>query len=537
MTRAILSALALASLFAARDALALTRPDRAVAMALADARAVAAESGAAVLTQRYVMAHTADDETRAALALAVNTALLHGAEPWRPAAVGDGTVWRVDLAELTAHDADKLALMLDTWDRMSDPQFYASSDQTKQILAPPFIHDGTRWTRATLRVLVPLAHADPGGQLSELATLTNSLAPIVSLGQFLRQALNSDLGGLYPEFRQFDLAPEKGTAEEAFLRRGGVILDDLATRNADQRVVLMSRITGQPRTVEYAPTAATRPSVGPTIATITRDYFAGAIQAGAHPFENLAGRKHDGTEIFLPTAEGGMEFALFNGAGGFVRSAPLNPPGSLAADRTVPPPSPPVLQGPSSCLRCHITTNADTKLLGPFQAAPNWVTWLAETRVGMWQFDVFAEAGDSGAGRKRLVNLFSGETNEAFSYAGRTYAKFVFTACGKPLEEAIAGMMRVHDAWVYAKVDPSFALRTLGYDEGDNARAVALFNTICPPTGAEPLRLSLVRAWREDRPVAITIDDWLAVYAEVALRVAAWEAEQTAKQAEQPAAD
>lgn len=503
------------------------RPDRAVAIAVQDAETLALQNPAFPLRMRYVMVNDPDEDTRPAISFTANTTLLFNSEPLRPLPVGTEGVWRVDLAEYAGHDETTLRRLMDTWDRMQDPQFYLPTDDFKTISTPWYFHtDGKRYNKVQVRVVVGARHADVDGRLARLVELTGCAVPIISIGQFERFLLNSDFGGLYPQFRGFEQAPEKGTAEEAFLLRANIDLQQLGARNSDQRVVCYGIPTGQPRLIEYMNAAVTRPGVGPTIATITRDFFAGPIDQNKHPLENLAERKHDGTEIFLPTPEGGLEFALFNGQGGFVKSAPPN----LAADRTIPAPWLPILQGPSSCIRCHSQTNAEVLVNSIYQPAPNYVTYLRnaefKTTAGVVKFDVFKESGDSGKALKRLVSLYNGETTDAFAWAGRTYAKFVFDATGVPFEQACRAMLKVHDDWLYSFVTPKKACLTLGYKVETEEQAVLLFNQICP-IAPEPLRVTQIRAWdAKERPFKIPIDDWLTVYPEVALRVQIWESAQ-----------
>lgn len=518
------------------------RPDRAVAIALEDCKALVEADPQAVIYSRWVMFNEPvilevngkeQDVTRAGLSHAVNTALLHGATIFRPYMTADRTVYRLDLAQYAEHEGKTLQIILDTWERMTDNQFYLPTGEKKLLNSPRYkFTDGKVYSAVYGKKIVPAAHADINGQLSELCKLTYSQVPIISAGQFLRFAMNSDFGGLYPEFRNFDISPEKGTAEEAFLLRAGVDLKVLGARNSDQRVVCMGKPTANIRLVEYVPAAITRPAVGPVIATITRDYFSGKeVDPNNHPIENLADRKHDGTEIFLPTTSGGLEYALFQGNGDFVRSAPLNPPNSLAWDSTLPQPFLPVLQGPSGCIRCHINQNSQTKLLSIYQPAPNFVTWLRDVTVSGQRFDVFDDKGVKSAEAKarldRLVSLYNGETSEAFTWAGRTYAKFAFECSNIPLEFAANSWLKVHDQWLYSYVTPKRALLTLGYKVENELEAVEVFNQICPPA-PEPLRITQLRAWKNGadgqlRELPLTVDDFLAVYPEIALRISKWE--------------
>lgn len=504
-------------------------PELAVREALADATSLASVDPAFPVRMRWVMVNQPTAATRAVLSFAANTALLHGPDPWRPLPLASGAVFRLDLAEYAAYDNARLGLLLDTWDRMQDTQFYLPTDERRNVPSPPFVHGGKRWTSRSVRVVVPAPHADVGGQLTQLIQLTGSAAPIISLGQFLRFTMNSDAGGLYPEFRQFDLAPERGTDEEAFLARADVKLENLSARNADMRVLLTRKPTAGVGFIEAVPTAGAQLPVGPTATFITRDYFYGDVDAGVHPFENLLDRRHDATEIFLPTAAGGYDYALFNGQGRFVRSAPLNPPQTVASDRTVPAPHPPILQAPSSCIRCHIQDNPDTRLFGILQRAPNYVTAWRTANLGTdaagqpVRWDVLFNQGKAGNDLERVVSLFKGDMAEVLPWAGRTYSRFVFAAAGAPLEEAVRATMSAHDEWLYSYVTPKDAVLTLGWVCATDEQARQLFNQLVP-FAAEPNRLMLLRSWGQPMengaPLEqkMTIDDWLSLYPEVALR-------------------
>lgn len=543
----------------------LMRPDVAVGSALEDAKALAATDPRLALACRYVMVNepllidstlpngeaTKIDATKGALSLAANTAFLVGSEPYRlipiPTLAGESCLYRVDLAAFYDYDEKRLRLALDTWDRMQDSQFYIRTDQLKLVSCPrtPWTDPKTGkagvYTGWNINVLIPAAHANVNGALTELCKLTGCMVPIISSGQFLRYTLNSDFGGLYPEFQQLDLSPVKGSAEDAFLALSGIVLDELDKRRSNRRVILTRKPTSSPGSVEYFWTEATGADKGPGLGSITRDYFTGVeIDPNKHPFENLLDRKHDGSEIFAPTPAGGFRFGLFDGKGGFVRSAPLNPPKSLAADRTIPAPFLPILQGPSGCIRCHIYENPETKRFGLFQPAPNYLKWMLDVEVNGQRFDIFAELTKGKTTKdalknvpkhvlfakdealSELVSTYNGETDNAFSFGGQTYAAYVFDASGLTMETAITAMMTLHDNWLYAYVSPRKALLTLGYKTESEEEASVLFDQLIPPA-PEPLRITQLRAWKKGRRLPLTIDDWLAVYPEAAARVYATE--------------
>lgn len=514
----------------------VTRPLDAVAMSYADAKAIYEHDALSVAVMRYISVYEADETTRAGISYAVNTAMLHSADSRRVVPVGNGTVFRLNVAELVDFDEKLTRLLLDTWDRMTDETFYLQTDKAVLKLAAPYKHtDGRRYTAVNAKVQIPAPHADATGELSELCKLTGSIVPIISAGQFMRFALNSDFGGLYPDFRNFDKAPEKGSFEESLLIRAGVDLKEIERRKSDQRVACHGTPTGQPRIVEYANAAVTQPDKGAMVVSITRDFLAGPIRADKHPFENLGDRKHDNSELFVPTASGNLDFALSDGNGNFVASAPPN----AAADRTIPAGFLPILQGASGCIRCHMVTNPETKRLAIYQPAPNYITYMRQVRIGDLQFDVLAENGDQGKELARLVSLFKGETDGPFAYSGRAYANFVFEATGLPLEAASAAMFKIHDGHLYEFVTPKKFMLMQGYKTASDEQAVELLNTVCPPQTMvvdgvvksirEPLRITELRAFTAAKnatpsvQIKMTIDDSLAIYSEVALRIQAYE--------------
>lgn len=506
---AFLTVVTLCNIAFGQDAVRATlmRPDAAVARALADVAAIAEKDQVAALRQRYVMFNAVNEINEPALGYCVNTVLNFAGETYKPIPVVPGLLYRLDLGIYADGREDRIQLLLDTWDRIQDSQFYLLADERVIKSAPRWLHDGQVFSAVSIRNKIPAAHCNLDGQLDSLCELTASLVPIVSAGQFFHYGLDA----LYYEFRQFDQHPEHGTPEEAFLRRAGVDLKDFGSRNVDQRAVLVRKPTANWGIVEYMPSPATRLSVGPAIATITRDFFEGSIDANKHALENLSGRKHDGSEAIIFKSDGGLEFALFDADGRFVRDAPPN----LATDRTVPEPFLPVLGGAIACIRCH----------GPdagFKPAANYVTWLRDIRVGQYRFDVFSEGKGTDQELLRLVSLYSGETVEAFEVARKTHAKFGIAASGIPVEDAMAATAEVHDRWVYRYVTPKLACETLGYATESDEQAVELFNQICPPA-PEPLRVTALRGWSETTPLKLTVFDWLDIYPEVALRVLNWE--------------
>lgn len=498
----------------------IAKPADAVRIAYADAVAISNATPQALPQLRYLFMREPSDANRAALGYILNTALNHAGDSYGAVSLADGLVWRVDLALYADAKADKLVALLAAWERQRDAQFYLLTDALKQVFAPRFVLNGKAFSQVSVKRSIPAPYADPQGELTALAAMLVTEIPILSAEQFARFALGTARAdgdavnpiandGLYYEFRAIEPNPEKQTAEAAFLARAGVDLAEFGERNVDQRVALVRTPTGSPGIVEYAPSTATRPSIGPSIATITRDYFQGAIRADKHPFENLLDRKHDGSEAITFKQDGGLEFALFDARGGLVREAPPN----LASDNT----NPHVLKrlhGAISCIRCH----------GPnamFQPAPNYITALRGVAVDGARFDVFA--GDEQTTR-RLVSLFNGETVDAFATARLTHAKFSILSSGQPTEAVAAAVASLHDGWLYGDVDPAKVVKLLGYDCGeDNWLAVDVFNRICPPIGIEPLRVTQIRAWRNEFPLRMTVDDLLSVYPEIATRVLAWE--------------
>lgn len=487
------------------------RPDSAVAAALADAKALAAVNPAFPPRMRYVMANVASPDVTAAMGYAGSMVLNFTGDAYRPVPFKGGTMFRIDLGVYSGFNPKRLRGLLDTWDRMQDEQFYLPTDSFKKI--------GSH----NVQVVVPAAHADVNGQLTELIALTGSAVPIISIGQFLRFGMSTLDGNLYYDFRQIERNPAKGTAEDAFLARAGITPADIADLGADQRVVLPSDVTGNWRVIEYYYSPITRAAIGPSLVTISRDWARGRIEPDEHGLENLAQeysrgeRSHDASEILIFGPDGKIEAAIFDKNGALLNGAPPN----VVSDRLVPAPHPAELDGGIiSCMRCHGPQDA------MFKPAVNYVSGLRNIKIDGKQWDIFKSR--QGQSLQRVISQFNGETKDAFAIARITHSKFAFQASGVKVETATRATAKIFDDWVYGYITPKTALLTLGYEAKDEEQAVEWFNTICPPVIEEPLRVSLMRGLMETEPgvftpMKMTTDDWLEVYPEVALRVRVWE--------------
>lgn len=459
---------------------------------------------------RYFWAIDSAEEFHDAFAYALNTAASHSPNLYQPERLAEGRLIRVDLRRLApqASDYARLVSVLETL-AGTDPYFHT---QGKKTVAPYKASDGKVYDFVVGSDLA--LHSDPSKHLL-LVTLTGSSAPILRADWFLVKLLSVLDGGLYYKLRGFDAKPASGTQEEAFHSSLGADPKQAAALRSDERLVTWhSNVTGKPRAIEFFYAANVRPSLGPSLLTITRDYFDGPIDGKRHVMKNLLNYQFDGSEQIGMLPNGMLAFALFDAAGKLVNVAPQN----LVTDRTVPPPHTANLQPGISCIRCHASDEG-------WKVAQNDLKLVTSGEFAVDLFDDESSQDDPADTLDRLVGLYSGDIDEPLRVARTTHAKAVFKLTGQEPTPVMEYVGRAYNAYAYDSITPAVACREAGYQVNDDS-AVDVFNRICPklpPNAAgvspESITIASLRAWTKEKPIRIPRGDWEQEFCDFALRV------------------
>lgn len=509
-------------------------PYEAVKLAAADLETISPDAQG---YQRYFLTYDRSKEFYGAFNYVLNSCLSHASTLYRPPVIADGWLIRVDIRRLWPRKEDYEALFPE-FEKLAqiDPYFHVTGElviQEKVLVNVPRYKasDGKfytqKWdvkevkkfgTEHALHLLGPDAEQAP---IYALVKSCNSEAPILRADWFMYIVSSQDPrdNGKYYTFRRIknsDPDDEKKTAEVLWLANQGVNYDTIQNIRSDQRLgIWRSRVTGSPRVIEYFFTSSTRPSIGPSAAFITRDWFVGKIDAKRHPIKNLLNYDHDGTEAmgFLPN--GMISWVLFDSDGALVDIAPQE----LVTDRTVPAPYPTNLQPPISCWRCHYPTDM-------WMPASNDILALSKGKLGLNFFDDESDKETPEDTLDRLTGLYAGEADEALRLVGNTHAKATFIVTGGMQVTAVGTKIsEVYNVYRYGPVTPRQACLELGWRVSD-AQALELFNQILPKLppnrfGVRPesVTIGTLRAWTDKNQLNVNRDDWEQEYADAMLRV------------------
>lgn len=450
------------------------------------------------------------DDFHAAFAYALNTACSHSPNLYRHDRLADGRLIRVDWRRLApkAEDYARLRKLLEGL-ALVDPYFHTIG---RRKVAPYKASDGQTYDFVVGSDVA--LHSGPDKHLL-LATLTGSAAPILRADWFITKILSTLDGGQYYKLRGIVARPEKGTAEEAFHASLGADPKQAAALRSDERLAQwFSHVTGKPRAIEFFYATNSRPSLGPSLLTITRDYFDGPIDGRRHVLKNLLSYQFDGSEQIGSLPNGMLAFALFDAAGGLVDVAPQN----LVTDRTVPAPHTANLQPAISCIRCHASEEG-------WKAAQNDIALVTGGKFAVDIFDDESSPEDVADTLDRLAGLYGGDIAEPLRVARTTHAKAVFALTGKEPAPVMEYVGATYNRYAFEAITPRIACADAGYAVSDE-KAVALFNQLCPPLPAnsagvspESITIASLRAWTKEKPIWIPRSDWEQEFSDFALRV------------------
>lgn len=399
---------------------------------------------------RYVWISDFTVEKAKAVTLGINYPS-RASVPTRLTPLLDGSILRVDLRKLAPRNAD-LEEWMANWELLRfDPTF------NLLITKDMFAHVAALKTQPVCRVRedgrfrsVPFGKLNlkdvdvvriTGPHLNDesiygLQDLTGSAAPIVEARYFLQRTLttiqdkglwNTLYAGIYYElagtpeskdgrstdedllFRQLGVGSEKETADQVFDRL-----------RSDQRIAVFRRtLNGKPTRVDFIPTLSRRLGDGVSFLSITHDVKDESIDVGQHPIMNLAKFKDDAREAIFTRASGMPGYVLYDGKGKLQRFVPPD----VAADRGIPAPHQPILQGAISCIHCHEAGGSD-----------GWQPVSNDVRTLLAEVDVFAELSQGNKpladALDRLAGQYLGSPAKLLQRARDDYAATVLAVTG-----------------------------------------------------------------------------------------------------------
>jgi len=430
-------------------------------------------------------------EWPAAINFAINTAASHAVTIQLGQPIANGWMLRYDLRRL-APQAKQLARLIETWDGLAidDPYFHVPAANSKiqaAILAP---------------------HLEQPEAVA-LTALASSGGAIYRADWLLVKMLSTLEGGRYYDFLQVDRGqPKAGTQQTEWLATLGVFERQTQQLSADQRAGLFrSAVTGKPRRLDVFYGLGR----GGNLVSITHDISDDDVAAEKHPIRNLLNIADVAHEIIVERPNGLHAFALTNGKGEFVDSAPDN----VASDSTIPAPHTRRLQPAISCIRCHGPTDG-------WQPFSNDVQTIL--RSGL---DVFTDLADKENTREqiidRLAGLYAGDLDAPdgpLGRARRNYLAAVFRITGGPrVGQDDAGKLSVvgsvsalcgaiYQQQRYDLVTPARAALELGWQDATLADALGPVDSL---SAVDPVVGSLLAG------VSVNRSDWESVFADAAL--------------------
>ncbi len=462
---------------------------------------------------RYLYINSFTAEKLKALTLGINY-VSRATVPLRLTPLASGFVVRVDLRYF-APRADDLKLWLTLWEEFRfDPSFnlLITRGMFANILALPEEKQPTARVRRgqhfedvafkslNLRDVDVVRFISPAlDQKTVIAVqdFSGSAAPIVEASYFLTRLLTTIqdkgvfktlYGGLYYEFAGIPESQDaKVTDEDLLFRQLGIGSSDetavqfLDRLRSDQRLaVFRSQVTGKPRRVDIIGTPVRRPGDGISIASITHDLRDQDVDIDQHPIMNLVDFKDAAREMIFTRPNGTPGYTLYNSAGRLQRFVPQD----IAADRTIPAPHTPVLQGAVSCISCHEADGSD-----------GWKFLSNDVKTLVSDVNVF---DDLKRGNKpladtidRIAGQYLGSPDKFIKRARDDYAETVLRITGPwkasaksaqtdIVRQAAKEIIGIVWEYKYNSVDAYIALRELGFLV-PKEHAVKFLKLLLPP--------------------------------------------------------
>jgi len=384
---------------------------------------------------RYIWLRDSSKETYAATTLFINSVINRSSIAVKPPLVAGGALVRVEFWRM-GDTIEQVKEQVKLWDSLSekDPQFHLSQVQT----------DGKSKDKKTIVESAPhLGVPMPVGLCYRYDWL-------------IHQGGTTADGGSYYDFR--GLIPGK-TKLNDYLTDRGVPLDRIRKKNALNRMVTISKVTGKVRAIELYESSDVPPSESPAIAAVTQDIFDDQTDPNFDAFLSLRGAKFQGQEVLVKLRNGCIEATLWNGEGILVTEAPPN----LVMDYMIPDGHGKRLQPFISCVRCH----------GPnemMQPATNQVKQLLDGRLrvlGDTSADRFSQF-DAIRQIQFLYGARQSQLDKVFQDTRDSFDAFTITTGSLTAKEACQAMTKAYNDYEYGYIDAALACDELGIDPKDN---------------------------------------------------------------------
>jgi hypothetical protein len=428
----------------------------------------------------------------------VNAAASSASTIQRPAILLDGALVRWDLRQL-APDPKELVRLAKVWDDLaqSDPYFTVR----KQAIVG----------KQTVTVTAFAPHLP--NEITQLAAVTNSKAPILRADWCIVKMLTTVDGGQYYNFAGIERSPKQGTAQAAFLASVGADEQKSQQLAGDQRAAMFrSEVTGKPRRIDVFRGVAGRAGTG--LVSVTHDVKDGDVDARQNPLLSILRFNDRAREVIAEKNNGLHLYALFDAFGRLQDEVPPN----IAADATIPRPHTQRLEPARGCIVCH----------GPddgWKHFGNDVATMLGTRNGS-RLDVIDDLSEKNLTTDqildRLAGLYAGgdDLNRKMSRGRDDYAAAVWKATGgmEPAAAA-AGIANVFDAYRYQQVGADGACLELGYKVSpDNALPALRWLLPNLPVAADGISPEDGRIAALKAGIKINRGDFEAVFADAQVR-------------------
>lgn len=466
-------------------------------------------------TQWYVWVpdHLNSKEYRAIVNGAVNQIISTAGAIIKPVECAGGRLLRYDLEELNGRKKDfdrvwsELQKIGGEEPYFHQPRSFQKAEEYKRVSVAPYLASDGRWYDYKHEKIHRYGktefglHAGGAGPLRLLSTQTgDNQLPICRADFLLATAWNSiTVGGVAGHYYQ--LAGIGATLDD-FLKQVGADPKTAEQLRSDQRIVMVSGVTGKWRRVDAFFAVGVRPEDGPSLFTITRDIKDRDTDARRHPLLNLLEFEDQAREAIAAKRNGLHLFLLTNGKGERQDSAPDD----IAAWHNSPHVTKRLSAG-ISCMECHGGNRG-------YNPTENFVRDLARRGLApvgdLTAKDAYADILD------RLRGLYDGDLDLPLRTAAAGYSLAVDRATGgvfgaKSVEGYSAATFKAYSNY-FGKVYARQFLQELGYD-CEEKDSLTLLSKVIPPVADEDGRLGALRLG-----LPILRGDVHEVYYEAALR-------------------
>ncbi len=461
----------------------------------------------------WIPDHLNNKEYRAVCNGAVNQIISTAGQIINPVECAGGRLLRYDLAEIVPRKKDfdrvwaELQRMGGEEPYFHQPRSYTEGEEYKRVAVAPYLASDGKWYDYKYEKIFRYGktefglHAGGAGPLRLLSTQAgDNQLPICRADWFLAAAWNSlTVGGVIGHYYQ--LAGIGATFDD-FLRQVGADPKLVESLRSDQRIVMVSGVTGKWRRVDAFFAVGVRPEDGPSLFTVTRDIKDRDTDARRHPLLNLLEFEDQAREAIAAKRNGLHLFLLTDGKGNRQDSAPDD----VAAWANSPHVTKRLSAG-ISCIECHGANRG-------YNPTENFVRDLARRGLApvgdLASRDAYADLLD------RLRGLYDGDLELPLKTAANGYALAVDRATGgvfgaRSVEGYSSATVKAYNGY-FGKIYARQFLAELGYD-CEEKEAATLLGKVIPPASDEDGRIGALRLG-----LPILRSDVHEIYYETALR-------------------